>query len=257
MSRRWRERRWDEPPPKVPRPVSAAATYDVLCNGRVLSYDLIPWGSNYTFLAALSHGAEPEALGVYKPRRGEAPLWDFPDGTLYRRERAAYLAAQALGWDFVPLTVIRDGPEGIGSMQLFVEMEGSPYRPELTEAHRDQLACIALYDLITNNADRKAGHCLVGTGGKIWGIDHGLTFHTDPKLRSALWEFYQEPIPPELLVALRGFLDSAQRRGALQAELEDLLARAEVHGFFARAERIVEAGAYGSVSAYRRRSWPF
>jgi hypothetical protein len=241
----------------VPQPLSAAATHDILCHGRVLSYELIPWGSNYTFLAALSRGDKPEALGVYKPRRGEAPLWDFPDGTLYRRERAAYLTAQALGWDFIPLTLIRDGPEGIGSMQLFVETEGSPHRPQLTEEHRDQLACIALYDLITNNADRKAGHCLVGTGGKIWGIDHGLTFHTDPKLRSALWEFYQEPIPPELLAALRGLLDSAQRRGALKAELEDLLTRGEVHGFFARAERVVEAGSYGSVNAYRRRSWPF
>jgi uncharacterized repeat protein (TIGR03843 family) len=241
----------------VPRPVSAAAAHDLLCHGRVVSYELIPWGSNYTFLAALSHGNEPEALGVYKPRRGEAPLWDFPDGTLYRRERAAYLVAQALGWDFIPLTVIRDGPEGIGSMQLFVETDGSPHRPQLADAHRDQLARIALYDLMTNNADRKAGHCLVDTDGKVWGIDHGLTFHTDPKLRSALWEFYQEPIPPALLDDVRGLLESAQRRGALHTELADLLSRAEVQGFFARAERVVETGAYGAVSAYRRRSWPF
>ncbi len=223
----------------------------------MLSYELIPWGSNYTFLATLSHGEEPEALGVYKPRRGEAPLWDFPDGTLYRRERAAYIACQALGWDFIPLTVIRDGPEGVGSMQLFVETDGSPHRPQLADAHRGQLARIALYDLVTNNADRKAGHCLVGTDGKIWGIDHGLTFHTDPKLRSALWEFYQEPIPPALLQDVRALLESPERRAALEAELEDLLARAEVHTFFARAERVVEAGAYGSVTAYRRRSWPF
>jgi hypothetical protein len=242
----------------VPRPASAAETDAILCNGRVLSYDLIPWGSNYTFLAALArNGDKPEALAVYKPRKGEAPLWDFPDGTLYRRERAAYLTAQALGWDFIPLTIVRDGPEGIGSMQLYVETEGSTHRPPLTDEHRDQLACIALYDLITNNADRKVGHCLVGVEGKVWGIDHGLTFHTDPKLRSALWEFYQEPIPSERLADVRGLLDSAQRRGALQDQLQDLLTRGEVHGFFTRAERVVESGSYGSVQAYRRRSWPF
>ncbi len=257
MSPKWRERRWDDPPPQVPQPASLAAAYDLLCHGRVLSYELIPWGSNYTFLAALSHGDQPEGLAVYKPRRGEAPLWDFPDGTLYRRERAAYLACKALGWEFIPLTVIRDGPEGVGSMQLFVETEGSPHRPELTDAHRTQLVRIALYDLIANNADRKAGHCLVGRDGQVWGIDHGLTFHTDPKLRTVLWEFYQEPIPEELLNDVRGLLDSAQRRGALSAELGELLTRAEVHGFFARAERVVQAGAYSQVNVYRRRSWPF
>ena len=101
------------------------------------------------------------------------------------------------------------------------------------------------------------GHCLVGTEGKVWGIDHGLTFHTEPKLRSALWEFYQEPIPPERLADVRGLLDSAQRRGGLEAELKDLLTRGEVHGFFTRAERVIETGSYGQVQAYRRRSWPF
>jgi hypothetical protein len=223
----------------------------------VLRYELIPWGSNYTFLAALSFGDEPQAFAVYKPRRGEAPLWDFPDGTLYRRERAAYVACQALGWEFIPLTVIRDGPEGTGSMQLFVEIEGSPHRPQFTDAHRAELARIALYDLIANNADRKAGHCLVGTEGRIWGIDHGLTFHAEPKLRTALWEFYQEPVPPELLVEVRGLLESARRRGALTDELGELLSRAEVEGFFARAERVVEAGGYSAVNLYRRRPWPF
>ncbi|HEY7066226.1 MAG TPA: SCO1664 family protein [Chloroflexota bacterium] len=257
MNRRWRERRWDEPPPQVPQPASPAAANDLLCQGRVLSYDLIPWGSNYTFLASLSHGDKPEALAVYKPRRGEAPLWDFPEGTLYRRERAAYLVSKALGWDFIPLTVVRDGPEGVGSMQLFVETEGSPHRPEFTDVHRPELARIALYDLITNNADRKAGHCLLGTDGRVWGIDHGLTFHVDPKLRTVLWEFYQEPIPPDATKDLCGLLASAQRRDALAAELGELLSRAEVHNFFSRAERVLEAGEYSAVNVYRRRPWPF
>src|SRR5438128_357233 len=103
----WGAERGEWPPASVPRPATEAATYDLVCHGKVLGCDLIPWGSNYTFLVALSHGDQPEALGIYKPRRGEAPLWDFPDGTLYRRERAAYVVCKALGWEFVPLTVIR------------------------------------------------------------------------------------------------------------------------------------------------------
>jgi uncharacterized repeat protein (TIGR03843 family) len=185
-------------------------------------------------------------------------LWDFPDGTLYKRERAAYLVSSALGWDFIPLTVIRDGPEGIGSMQLFIETDGHPHRPQLTDAHRSELARIALYDLISNNADRKAGHCLLGTDGRVWGIDHGLTFHTDPKLRTVLWEFYQGEVAAELLADVRSFLESAQRRAALSAQLSELLARDEVKAFFARAERVLEAdGTYPSMSFYRRRSSPF
>jgi hypothetical protein len=258
VSPRWHERRWDEPPPRLPRPLTPAAAHDLLCDGRVVSYELIPWGSNYTFLAALSHGEEPEAFAVYKPRRGEAPLWDFPDGTLYKRERAAYLVSSALGWDFIPLTVIRDGPEGIGSMQLFVETDGDPHRPQFTDAHRAELARIAVYDLITNNADRKAGHCLLGTDGRVWGIDHGLTFHTDPKLRTVLWEFYQGEVAAELLADVRSLLESASRRGALAAQLGELLARDEVKTFFSRAERVLEAdGAYPSMSFYRRRGSPF
>jgi uncharacterized repeat protein (TIGR03843 family) len=243
--------------PAVPRPASEAAAYELLCHGRVLSCELIPWGSNYTFLVALSHGDRPELLAVYKPRRGEAPLWDFPDGTLYRRERAAFLAARALGWDFIPLTVIRDGPEGIGSMQLFVETEGHPLRPQFTAAHRQELARIALFDLVANNADRKAGHCLLGVDGRVWGIDHGLTFHTQPKLRTVLWEFYREAIPPPLLADLRGLLENRARRTALAAELEELLTPAEVRAFFARAERVLEAGRYPSLDSYRVRPWPF
>src|SRR5712692_1599411 len=223
MAPRRFERRSEGPWPPVPRPVSEAAAAEVLANGRVVSYELIPWGSNYTYLAALSHSEEPEALAVYKPRRGEAPLWDFPDGTLYRRERAAYLVAEALGWHFIPLTIIRDGPEGIGSMQLFVETEGNSHRPQLRDDHRDQLACVALFDLVANNADRKAGHCLVGQDGRVWGIDHGLTFHTHPKLRTVLWEFYRGTVAPELLAAVRAFLGSRARSAALRAQLEDLL----------------------------------
>ena len=256
MARAWRGGRGDELP-AVPKPRSAAEAHDLLCHGDVLSTELIPWGSNYTFLVVLSHDSEPQGLAVYKPRRGEAPLWDFPDGTLYRRERAAYVACNALGWDFVPLTVIRDGPHGIGSMQQFVETEGSPHRPPLTDAHREQLARVALFDLIANNADRKGGHCLVGTDGRVWGIDHGLTFHTQPKLRTVLWEFYREKIAADLLSDLRGLLESGSRTAQLRGELGELLSSAEVKGFFRRAESVVEDGQYPSLDSHRSRPWPF
>jgi uncharacterized repeat protein (TIGR03843 family) len=203
---------------------------------------------------ALGRQGAPECLAVYKPRRGEAPLWDFPDGTLYRRERAAYLTARALGWNIVPLTIIRDGPHGIGSVQLFVETADLPGRRELTPAQRQQLACIALFDLITNNADRKGGHCLVAVDGHIWGIDHGLTFHQQAKLRTVLYEFYREPIPPPFLRDLRELLGDAPRRDALQAQLGELLARAEVRAFFARAEQIATSGRYPPLDYYRRPS---
>ena len=251
----WLERGDGGFPTQIPR-LDAAAAQRLLCDGEVLSTELIPWGSNYTFLATLSFTGEPEGFGIYKPRRGEAPLWDFPDGTLYRRERAAYLVSHALGWDFVPLTVIRDGPHGVGSMQLFVEMDGNPHRPTWTEAHRAQLGQVALFDLVTNNADRKAGHCLLGVDGRVWGIDHGLTFHTDPKLRTVLWELYNDPIPDPLLEDLRGLLNRANR-AQLVASLGDLLSRSEVEGFFERVQSVVDAGQYPEVRAYRRRPWPF
>lgn len=258
MAQRWLDRwgRDPEPRPPVPKPANEQDALAVLTEGEVLSCELIPWGSNYTYLVALGRQGAPECLAVYKPRRGEAPLWDFPDGTLYRRERAAYLTARALGWNIVPLTIIRDGPHGIGSVQLFVETADLPGRRELTPAQRQQLACIALFDLITNNADRKGGHCLVAVDGHIWGIDHGLTFHQQAKLRTVLYEFYREPIPPPFLRDLRALLGDAARRDTLQAQLGELLARAEVRAFFARTEQIATSGRYPPLDYYRR-PWPF
>src|SRR5690606_34583588 len=148
------------------------------------SCELIPWGSNYTFAAALVDQQGGRCLAVYKPRRGEAPLYDFPSGTLFLRERAAYLAARLLGWDFIPPTIIRTGPHGIGSVQLFVEAEENAHYFEFHRQRAAELQSMALFDLLVNNADRKAGHCLLGKDGRVWGIDHGLTFHHLPKLRT-------------------------------------------------------------------------
>src|SRR4051794_18165544 len=157
----------------------------LLRDGEIAGLELIPWGSNYTFCATIRCD-ERECLGVYKPLRGERPLWDFPSGTLYRREYAAYLVSQAIGWPFIPLTLIRDGPHGVGAMQLFVDAEPARSMREIQDPDELRLARIAAFDFITNNADRKAGHILRDSSGDFWGIDQGLCFNVDPKVRTVL-----------------------------------------------------------------------
>jgi hypothetical protein len=170
----------------------------LLLHGEMISLNLTLYGSNYTFLVRLRNG-DDECLGIYKPRAGEAPLWDFPHGTLYKREYASYLLSDLLGWDFIPLTVVREGPHGVGSLQLFVPHDPRSNYFTIKESHQDALKTIACFDLIANNADRKSSHCILGEDGKVWGIDHGLTFHSVVKVRSVIWDFSNEPIPEILL----------------------------------------------------------
>lgn len=212
----------------------------LLREGEVVAYEVVPWGSNYTFLVALADDdGEPRAIGVYKPAQGEAPLWDFPDGCLYRREYAAYLTSQWLGWHFIPETVIRDGPYGIGTMQQYVEAEDDAHYYTLRASHPDDLQRITLFDLLVNNADRKAGHVFKGTDGRVYGIDHGLTFHVHPKLRTVIWDFIGQPIPDALLNDLATRLDGPAAREALRCQLAPLLAPLEIERFFTRAERLL------------------
>ncbi len=163
-------------------------------------------GSNYTFLVTLHHeGAEIPA--VYKPQRGENPLWDFPEASLAGREVAAYLVSEALGLGFVPLTVLRgDGPFGPGSLQQFIEYDPNYHYFTFSEADRQCLRPVVLFDLLINNADRKGSHVIIEKGThKLWLIDHGLCFHAEDKLRTVLWDFAGEPMPKELLAILEAF----------------------------------------------------
>ncbi|MHB8620209.1 MAG: SCO1664 family protein, partial [Chloroflexota bacterium] len=205
-----------------------------LANGDIVAAELIPWGSNYTFAIAVDCDGQ-RSLAIYKPLRGEAPLWDFPRGTLYRREYAAYAAARIIGWDFIPPTVIRDGPHGVGSVQLFVENEPANYF-ELREQHCLELQRICLFDIIANNADRKAGHCLKGADDRIWGIDHGLTFNVQPKLRTVIWEFAGEPVPEQLQTELLDFRTDPERVRAVERVLGKALAREERTLFLKRVD---------------------
>ena len=185
------------PPLERPRPAPDLSVLDLLGEGEVELMGRMPWSSNHTFLARVALD-DRETAAVYKPGRGERPLWDFPSG-LYQRELAAYLLSEALGWGIVPETVVRDGPLGEGSLQRMVDADFEQHYFTLLEdgARRDELVRICVFDLLANNADRKSGHCLLGEG-RIWAIDHGLCFHDEPKLRTVIWDFAGTTIPADL-----------------------------------------------------------
>jgi hypothetical protein len=188
---------------------------------------LLHGASNYTFLARLGPHP-PGGLGaVYKPARGESPLWDFEAGTLYRREVAAYELSKVLGWPNIPPTVVREkAPHGVGAVQLFVEADRRHFLGENAE-HAEVWVRVALFDVIVNNADRKSGHCLFDAHDKVWVIDHGLTFHVDNKLRTVIWDYSAQPLPPELCGDVERALIGLER-GALGETMAELLSAAEV-----------------------------
>jgi hypothetical protein len=229
---------------------------DVLARAEVTDCKLLPSGSNYVFLVSLSDEQAGAGLGVYKPRRGEAPLWDFPDGTLYRRELASYLLAQDLGWGFIPPTVVRDGPYGIGSVQLFITNDPSANFFTLRDSHEAEMRRIALFDAIANNADRKGGHCLLGGDGLIWGIDHGLTFHVTNKLRTVIWDYSEEPITPELLADLAGLAARLSSGAVIRKTLTGLLDPAEVAALAGRIEELLGRPVYPRPGMRRAVPWP-
>jgi uncharacterized repeat protein (TIGR03843 family) len=237
------------------RPSVPAEVDELLRQGEIVACELIPWGSNYTFCATIRHAGR-EALGVYKPRKGERPLWDFPSGTLYRREYAAFLTSQAIGWAFIPPTIIRDGPHGIGSLQLFVEAEPPRAIRELQDPSDLHLARIAAFDFITNNADRKAGHILRDATGKLWGIDQGLCFNVDPKVRTVLLHYCGQPVPDQILAELELFRADATRVDGLLQALRVGLEQEEVETFLRRLDRMLERRIYPSVDRHRGVPWP-
>ncbi len=227
----------------------------LLCEGEFNSIEIIPWASNYTFAATLSLPEGATYVGIYKPLRGEIPLYDFPDGTLYRREVAAYRACRALGWDLIPLTVVRSGPHGVGSLQLFVEADAG-WDVLYGESDEHDLQRLVMFDFLTNNADRKAGHVLRSHDGRIWAIDHGLTFNEEPKLRTVLWQFQGQPIPDDLMTELEDFGTDPRRPCELRVELEQLLEPVEVDGFFARLDRVLARRRFPAPTNRRHVPWP-
>ncbi|HUZ21018.1 MAG TPA: SCO1664 family protein [Acidimicrobiales bacterium] len=223
----------DERPPASPD-LTSEAWLDLLREGEVELEGRMPWSSNATFLVTVSSG-ELAARAIYKPAKGERPLWDFPGG-LCRREVAAYLASVVLGLDVVPETVLRpEAPYGEGSLQRFVDADyAEHYFSLMGEPGRHAaLRRIAGFDLLVNNADRKGGHLLLDAGGRIWAIDNGLCFHPRPKLRTVMWDFAGEHLPADVVAACEAVL-----AGAADA-LAELLAPEECAAMWRRAELLL------------------
>ena len=195
--------------------------------------------SNYTFLARLGPHGDSGLQAVYKPARGESPLWDFEAGTLYRREVAAYELSRSLGWPNIPPTVVRrKAPHGVGALQLFIEADGRHFLAQ-NDAPEETWLRIALFDVITNNADRKSGHCLFDAEDRVWVIDHGLTFHVDPKLRTVIWDFAGRPLPSDLCGDLERALIDVER-GDAKARLAELIEPTEVRVLKRRMRAVLD-----------------
>jgi uncharacterized repeat protein (TIGR03843 family) len=252
----------------TPHPHPCTALH-LLRHGGVEVLGRMPWGSNATMLAGVFAArpasarddrdgggrGEPRPLlhAVYKPRRGERPLWDFPSG-LDRREVAAYELSEALDWGIVPETVLRDDlPLGPGSLQRFVPFATDEHYFTLYEdlAHHDMLRMICCFDLLSNQTDRKSGHCLLGEDGRIWAIDNALGFHAESKLRTVIWEFGGEPIPERLQADVRRLVETG-----LPPALCTLLDEAEQEALLRRARAVADVGVFPIDGTGRRYPWP-
>tara|TARA_B110000014_G_C20094508_1_gene573516 strand:- start:240 stop:1010 length:771 start_codon:yes stop_codon:yes gene_type:complete len=226
----------------------------LLLESKILDGGLVQQGSNYTFIVEL----QSETInfwGIYKPSKGERPLWDFPYGTLHNRERCSYIVSDFLGWNIVPPTVIREGPHGEGSMQFCVHYDGESNYYTLKESYEDRMVLIACFDLLVNNTDRKPGHCFRSTDGRIWGIDHGLTFHVEPKLRSVIWDFCGHELYSEKLddiARLRIELDQSESN--LSKELLDLLDKEEFEIFRKRIDNFISDPKLPSIEEYLKKN---
>jgi uncharacterized repeat protein (TIGR03843 family) len=232
-----------------------AAVLELLAEGELEVLGRIPWASNATLLARVCR-RESTSMAIYKPRRGEQPLWDFPDGTLYRREVAAYVVSEALGWGLVPPTIARGGPFGTGSVQLYVEANAQLTAFELVEHGNRAMPLVAAFDVVVNNADRKGGHCLAETvDGRVWAIDHGVCFHEEPKLRTVVWDFAGQALPARVVADLEE-LAAAVRGGALGRELRELLHPDEITALGDRASRLARAGCLPLPRGRRPYPWP-
>lgn len=211
----------------------------------------MPYSSNATFMVRVTRG-EHSHRAIYKPLRGERPLWDFPPG-LYRREIAAYRLALAMGYDFVPLTILRDGPLGEGSLQMLVDANFEQHyftlfesRPDLHDRFRD----IAIFDIVSNNSDRKSGHVLIDSDNHIAAIDHGLCFSADFKLRTVIWEFGGEEISAAALQAIERVATT------LPLDVSSLLEADEITAFGERAAWLLEHQRFPVDESGRRYPWP-
>lgn len=219
-------------------------------------YGLMRWGSNYTFLVTVKH-CDQAFLAIYKPRIGECPLWDFPDGTLCQRETASYVVSAALGWEIVPPTILREGPRGIGSLQVFINHDPNRHYFTFDEAQDAGVMQMAAFDAIVNNADRKGGHCLLDEDERLWGIDHGLTFHPANKLRTVIWDHAGQPVPDALLADIERLCQTLEDdEHTCTAELNTLLSIHEMKALKRRVNKLLNTGTFPLPGSGPNRPWP-
>jgi uncharacterized repeat protein (TIGR03843 family) len=237
--------------------LSTEDTLQILRRGKLALEGQFVQGSNYAFLASAAWDGR-QIKAVYKPARGQMPLYDFDPASLAAREAAAFILSEALGWRFVPPTVIRRrGPFGPGSLQAFIEHDPRVTYFSLDETARTRLQPAALFDLLINNADRKGSHVLQDAGGAFWLIDHGLCFHAEPKLRTVIWDFSGQPIPEALLADLRALQPALAEGGALRTTLAELLANEEINALSARLQMLLAEPVFPQPDKERRPfPWP-
>lgn len=239
-------------------PADQADILDLLADAEPVEAAILAAGSNYVYLLTLRDASAGDGYAVYKPKHGEAPLSDFPDGTLYKREYASYLVSEALGWGLVPPTVIRDAelPPGVGAVQLFIVHDPSQHYFTLREDHAEEMKRVAVFDWLTNNADRKGGHCLLAADQRLWFIDQGLTFHQDEKLRTVIWDFQGQPVPTRLASEVANFGNRLREDENLRSQLLELISDAEFSALKERAELISHNGMFPPPPATRPYPWP-
>ncbi|VEG40712.1 phosphatidylinositol 3-and 4-kinase [Mycolicibacterium flavescens] len=265
-----------------------AVREEVLRRGELTVIGRIRSASNATFLCEANLG-QHQVHCVYKPVAGEAPLWDFPDGTLAGRERGAYLVSAALGWNVVPYTIIREGPAGEGMVQLWVDQPGDevddarPDGPDLVDllpagrippgflpilqaydyagdevtlvhADDDRLRRMAVFDVLVNNADRKGGHILSGVDGRVYGVDHGVTLHSQDKLRTVLWGWAGKPVDDQTLESVAALRD--QLRNGLGDELCALITEREIAALLSRTVALLTDPVMPTPDRHRPIPWP-
>ena len=223
--------------------IDTATTLEVLGSGQIEIVGRLMGSSNHAMLCRVRHSCpppeEPVVLeAVYKPTAGERPLDDFPDGTLSHREVAAYLVSEAIGWGIVPPTIRRDGPFGDGSLQLWIDVDPTVDVVAMVVAADERLRRIAVFDAATNNTDRKGGHLLPMPDGHVFGVDHGVTFSTEPKLRTVLWGWRGTAFAVDELEGLARLADAL--RGDLARDLAGLLSRGEIAATRRRVDALLE-----------------
>jgi hypothetical protein len=229
---------------------------DILAGGDLEVVGQVPFSSNYVFLARACKDGDEE-LAIYKPRRGERPLWDFPQGTLAGREVAAYLVGKAAGWDLVPPTVLRrQAPLGAGSLQLFIDHDPERHYLTLAETRLEDFIVFAAFDVVINNADRKSGHVLEDADGRLWAVDHGVTFHPHDKLRTVIWHLAGARLDDATVQGLQALKTALSPGEQLVRELGNLLSARELAAMLRRVERLLNEGRLPEPTGDHHLPWP-